>query len=56
MALKSNVAVPLVNLDSRVPFRGLALVNSRKPNAADGSVRPAGPPFSAAQMRHNFAI
>jgi hypothetical protein len=56
MASKSNVAAPLVNLDSRVPFRGLALVNSGKPNAADRSARPAGPLFSAAGMRHNFAI
>jgi hypothetical protein len=55
MEFKSNVAAPLVN-DSRVPFRGLALVNSRKPNAADRSARPAGPLFSAHGMRHNFAI
>jgi len=52
---KSNVA-PRIGLDSRVPFRGLTLVNSRKPKAADRNARPAGPLFSAAEMRHNFAI
>src|SRR5260370_34562810 len=56
MAFKSNVAAPLVNLDSRIPSRGLVLVSSRKPNGADGSARLAGPLLSASQMRHNFAI
>ena len=55
MEFKSNVA-PRIGLDSRVPFRGLTLVNSRKPKAADRNARPAGPLFSAAEMRHNFAI
>ena len=53
---KSNVAAPRVSLDSRVAFRGLTLVNSRKPKAADRNARLAGPLFSAAEMRHNFAI
>jgi hypothetical protein len=53
---KSNVAAPRVSLDSRVPFRGLTLVNSHKPKAAERNTRPADPPFSAAEMRHNFAI
>jgi hypothetical protein len=52
----SNVAGPRVGLDSRVPFRGLTLVNSHKPKAADRNIRTADPLFSAAEMRHNFAI
>jgi hypothetical protein len=56
MEFKSNVAAPRVSLDSRVPFRGLTLVNSHKPNAAERNTRPADPLFSAVEMRHNFAI
>jgi hypothetical protein len=56
MEFKSNVAASRVSSDSGVPFRGLTLVNSGKPKAAARNARPAGPLFSAAEMRHNFAI
>ena len=36
--VKFNVATPGVSLDSGVPFRGLTLVNSRKPNTADSKL------------------
>jgi hypothetical protein len=56
VGFKSNVAVPRVSLDSRVPFRGLAPVGSRKPNAPDTNAPPSGPLFSTAETRHNFTI
>ena len=54
--MEFNVAAPGAGLDSRVPFRGLTPANSRKLKAADTNARPAGPLFSAAEMRHNFAL
>lgn len=56
MEFKSNVAAYSVSLKSEVPFRDLALVNSRKPEAAYKKARSAGSLFSAAETRHNFAI
>ena len=56
MDFKSYVAASRAGLDNRVPVDGLALVNSRKPKPDHGEAGLAGPLFSAAQMRHNFAI
>jgi len=56
VGFKTNVAARRVNLASRVPFRGLAPANSRKPNGPNTNARPAGPLFSAVEMRHNFTI
>jgi len=53
---KPNVDAFRVGLDRKVPFRGLTLVNSREPKAADENAWPAVSFFSAAEMRHNFAI
>ena len=51
MEFKSNVAAPpQLNLGNRVPFRGLAFKTTAR------NARPAGPLFSAAETRHNFAI
>jgi len=41
-------------LQANVPFRGLALVQPRKPEPREG--RSSEPAFSAAEMRHSFAI
>ena len=57
MESKANFAACSVSLKSEVPFRGLALVDSRKPVAAAYTkARSAGSFFSAAETRHNFAI
>jgi hypothetical protein len=53
---KSNVVAPRVGLDSKVPFRRLTQVNPRTPKPADRNARTAESLFSAAEMRHNFAI
>jgi hypothetical protein len=53
---KSYVAATRVGSDQKVPFRGLTLVNSRKASTDNRQAWPVGPLFSAAQMRHNFAI
>jgi hypothetical protein len=53
---KSYIAATSVGSDKRVPFHGLTLVDSRKPKAGNRQAPPAAPVFSAAQMRHNFAI
>ena len=53
---KSYVAATRVGSDKRVPFRGLTLVNSRKRKTDNKQAWPTGPVFSAAEMRHNFAI
>jgi hypothetical protein len=53
---KSYVAATRVCADKRVPFRGLTLVNSRRPKTDKRQAWPAGPVFSAAEVRHNFAI
>jgi hypothetical protein len=54
--LKSYVAATRVGSDKRIPFRGLTLINSRRPNTDNRQAWPVGPVFSAAQMRHNFTI
>jgi hypothetical protein len=53
---KVYLATSRAGLDNRVPFRGLALVNSRKPKPNDRNTGLVAPLFSAAEMRHNFAI
>jgi hypothetical protein len=53
---KSYVAATRVGSDKRVPFRGLTLVNSRKPKTDNKQAWPTGLVFSVAEMRHNFAI
>ena len=56
MDFKSYVAATRVGSDKRVPFRGLTLVNSRKPKTDNKQAWPTGLVFSVAEMRHNFAI
>jgi hypothetical protein len=53
---KSYIAATRVGSDKRVPFRGLSLVNSRKPKTDNRQAWPKSQVFSAAEMRHNFAI
>jgi hypothetical protein len=53
---KVYLATSRAGLDNRVPFRGLALVNPRMPQPDDRHAGSADPLFSAAEMRHNFAI
>ena len=56
MDFKSYIAATRVGSDKRVPFRGLSLVNSRKPKTDNRQAWPKSQVFSAAEMRHNFAI
>jgi hypothetical protein len=53
---KVDLATSRAGLDNRVLFRGLALVSPRKPKPDDRKAALVGPLFSAAEMRHNFAI
>jgi hypothetical protein len=53
---KSYVAASRAGLDNNVPFRASVLENSRKPKRDDRKGGRADPLFSAAEMRHNFAI
>ena len=43
MQFEANVAARRISLDSRVAFRGLTLVNSRKPRVAERNGRLASP-------------
>ena len=55
MESKANVVAARITSD-RVPLRGMTLVNPRKPNDDTRNAQPGDPLFSAAEMRHNFAI
>ena len=54
MELKSHVV--RTDLNSNVPFRGLALVKDRKTELLRRPAPSGAPIFSPAEMRHNFTI
>jgi hypothetical protein len=53
---KSYTAATRVGSDKSVRLRGLMLTNTSKPRTDNRQAWPATPFFSAAEMRHNFAI